>query len=221
MPIKHRIKSGKGVESVAYAHGHFAETVWDHAENSELREQREHMNQLLPGDVLFIPDKRSRMETAATGERHRYRRKGVPALYRLQLIEHDEPRANEPYRFVVDGAIREGQTDGDGVLEEAVPPDARKAELYVGEDETPYEIEFGALHPPTEISGVQMRLANLGFYFGETSGDLDDATQAALRQFQTRFDLDVTGEPDDATIDKIVEVHDNSGQIQPADSTDQ
>ena len=43
------------------------------------------------------------------------------------------------------------------------------------------------------VSAVQNALKQQQFYFGETTGELDDGTRAALRRFQIRHGLPATG----------------------------
>ena len=65
------------------------------------------------------------------------------------------------------------------------------------------------------MSAVQRRLNNLGFLCGEPDGQLNDRTKEALLQFQARFELEETGEADDATRSKLEELHDNQGALPP------
>lgn len=219
MPTRHTIVQGEGVSSLADKHGLFASTIWNDPANAELKEQRKDMNVLMPGDVVVIPDKRDHPVTRPTGTRHVFRRRGIPVLFRLQVFDVEEPRANQMYRLTIDGRSRTGTTDGDGVLEEYVPTDSKEGELVIGEDEFTILIDFGHLDPVSEISGVQKRLINLGFFRGEPDGKLDDLTRAALLAFQIRFELEETGEPDDKTLKKLEEVYDTPLQFPEFEDT--
>ncbi len=53
------------------------------------------------------------------------------------------------------------------------------------------------------ILAVQNALRSHEFLFEEPTGNLDDATRAALRRFQIRYDLQGTGEIDEATIEVL------------------
>jgi len=210
---KHKIKQGDSVIQLSEEYGFFAQTIWDDPDNSQLKEQRPDMDCLMPGDVVAIPDKTEKQVDGATEKRHRFRRKGVPAIYRLQVFDIEEPRANQKYQLVVDGHILEGKTDDTGTLEQWVPTGAKKAELIIGPDDHRMLVDFGHLDPISEVAGIQKRLNNLGFFCGDPDGELNDDTTAALAEFQARFELDSTGQLDDATRDKLQEVHDSSHEF--------
>ena len=73
MPHKHIVKQGECLSLIARRYG-FANyrTVYDHADNAELRELRPNPNVLSPGDVVVIPDKDTKTESVATGKFHRF-----------------------------------------------------------------------------------------------------------------------------------------------------
>jgi hypothetical protein len=170
------------------------------------------MNILMPGDVLVIPEKRMKEVRAATGKKHSFKIKGIPAIFRLQMFDVEDPRKNQSYEIILRGPFGQkklsGVTDGDGVLQVYVPPDARSGALTIGPDKYRLDVAFGELDPINTLSGVQKRLNNLGFKCGDPDGELNDATRSALSKFQQRFDLPVTGEADDATTAKLESVTD-------------
>lgn len=217
MPIRHTIVQGDSVIRLADEHGFFPQTIWEDAANTALREKRKDMNELVPGDVVVIPDKQPKMLPARTGALHRFRRKGIPAIYRLQLFDEEEPRANQSYRLTVDGREYTGTTDENGILQLYLPATAREGELVIGPDEFTVGLEFGHLDPITEVTGIQKRLNNLGFFCGDPDGVLNDATRDALADFQWRFGLEDTGEPDDETLAMLEEVHDAKNAYPPAE----
>src|SRR5258708_29736807 len=97
MAVRHTVQQGESVISLSEQYGLFAETIWDDPANAALRKNRPDMNVLLPGDVVVIPDKRPRLEKRETGARHKFRRKGIPALFRLQVYDMHHPRATQNY----------------------------------------------------------------------------------------------------------------------------
>ncbi|CAN5356262.1 hypothetical protein BH10ACI1_BH10ACI1_29880 [soil metagenome] len=218
MPIRHIIKQGESVISLSELHGLFADTIWNYPENAELKEKRKNMNILMPGDILIIPDKRPKEVSRPTNEVHKFQRKGIPALFRLQVFDIEEPRANQKYTLDVDGQMYEGQTDSRGVLEQTVPTNSKKGILIIGDDELRLEINFSYLDPINEIAGVKKRLNNMGYDCGEPNNKMDDKMQSQLKLFQKRFSLEETGEADSATVKKLEELHDNPKEFPPAPS---
>jgi N-acetylmuramoyl-L-alanine amidase len=209
MPQKHTIKDGDSITSIAETYGLFEETLWMHADNASLRDMRPNKNILAPGDIVVIPDKEIHQETCAAETKHKFRRKGVPAKFRVQLFEMGVPRDEQSYRFDIDGTIHEGKTDGNGVLEETVSPSASKGVLIIGPDEEKMEFLFGTLHPADTSKGFAQRLANLGLYHGDLDVAADNAILiTTIKSFQAKYELTVNGEMDDATTDKLIEVHD-------------
>jgi hypothetical protein len=215
MPIRHTIAQGDSVIRLSDQYGFDADTIWNDAANAALKEKRKDMNELVPADEVVIPDKRPKTVDAATGTVHRFRRNGIPAYFRLQIFDGEQLRANQSFTLTIENAVFSGTTDGTGVLELYVPATADEGTLVIGPDKLTVVIDFGHLDPITQISGIQKRLNNLG-YFASESGELDDATRDALADFQYDFGLDETAEPDDATIAKLAEVHDKAGTLTAA-----
>src|SRR5687768_1538270 len=163
MPINHQINQGESVIGLSEKYGLFAETIWNDAANAELKKKRRDMNVLMPGDILVIPDKRPKEVSKSTGNVHKFRRKGLPALFRLQLFDIEEPRANQKYTLEVDGQKFEGQTDSRGILQQTLPANSRKGILTIGAENFRLEIDFGYLDPINELAGVKKRLNNMGY----------------------------------------------------------
>jgi hypothetical protein len=214
LPQNHLVAEGDSATSLAEQFGFFADTIWQDPGNAALRNIRPDMDILMPGDIVVIPDLRSKVESKPVDQKYKFRRKGVPAFFRMQLLDADSPVANQDYTLVVDGKQYTGVTDAQGLIEAWVRPGAKQGTLTVG-DSLEITIMFGGLDPADSVAGIQKRLANLGFYSGTASGQLDDATKAALRQFQERNSLPVTGEPDQATKDKLRDTNDTGTALPP------
>jgi hypothetical protein len=210
MPTEHKVQLGDSVIKLSEEHGFFAQTIWDAAENAGLRECRGDMNELLPGDAVVIPDKRLKEVEKPADQRHRFRRKGIPAVFRLQLFQGEEPRANEAYELRIGNRVWQGETDASGVLAEYIPATAESGELTIGPDGYRLLVRFDHLGPLSEIAGVQGRLNNLGYDCGEPDNALNEATRGALQRFQRRLGLPETGEADAATVAKLGELHDTT-----------
>ena len=233
---EYTIQEGDCIDSIAYAHGLSWEKVWNDPNNSKLRGLRD-PNMLLPGDKLFIPEKELRIERASTEQKHRFKRKDVPAKLHLCFIDDKrQPRADIGYTLVVNGNFIEGTTDANGCIEESIQPDTQKVILIVhppqaDQDEDSdqqvytgpptqqpttmqgqqaiekYEIQLGAIDPISETSGIQERLNNLGYDLVNSTGEMDNPTRNALRHFQSQHDIEVTGSVNDETRQKLEEVH--------------
>jgi len=197
---KHKVKQGECISSIADKYGFFPDTLWNHAENAGLKQQRKDPNVLFPDDEVFIPEKEEKTESCATEQKHRFRKKGVPAKIKVRLLINDEPQANEPYKLLIDGEWKEGTTDSKGFLEESIPPGAQKGKLFVGKGDRQeiYEFNLGTIDPMETEEGIRCRLLDLGYSVGE---DLE----AAIRAFQEKEGIKVTGIVDDATRSKLKE----------------
>jgi len=204
----HRVAQGECAGSIAARHGVDWREIWDHPNNAALRERARDPSALLPGDALFVPEPAAKWESRATGASHRFKLAPAQAEVRLRFVERDEPVAGASYRFFVTGMeepVREGKTDGDGRLVEAIGCEATEAVIEFPERKLMYRLRLGHLDPVSEVSGAQARLGQLGYYHGRVTGELDEATALALWGFQLRESLAPTGELDAATQAKLRE----------------
>lgn len=195
--------------SLACEHGHFWETIWNHPDNAALKAARKDPRVLRRGDRIHIPPIEIKQESGATAKRHTFRRKGVPAKFRLRVLAEGEPVKGESWRADVGGGVLSGKTDSNGILEFTIPPSAAEARIDVGQGESTrrFRVRLGRLDPPDTPSGVQQRLTNLGFLRAKASDSLDAVTRRAIRQFQADEGLEVTGEASDETLDALRERH--------------
>ncbi len=215
MSRKHTVKQGECLSSIASHYG-FGDwrAIYGHADNAEFRKLRPNPNLIYPGDILVIPDPKQRKEQRPTGQTHQFVLKRLRTLLRVEVHdEDDKPLAGKRFTLVAGSSTIEGQTDGDGVLEASVDPTLQEVELSVfaeGDETGPryvWEVKIGHLDPVEEVTGVQARLNNLGYYCGECDGKLGPLTETALRAFQDDQGLDPTGEADEPTRGKLIEVH--------------
>ena len=220
---KYTVKQGDCISSIAFAYNLFPKTIWDHADNAELRKLRKDPNALFPGDSLIIPEKQLKEEQCQSEQKHRFRRKGVPERLRIQFLtgdeEDDAPRKAIPYTLDITTKSgrpvprKEGKTDTDGFLDEKIPPDASKGIIVLdeGENEEVYEIMLGHIDQIDTPSGIKARLENLGYECGEDDNTLDQMTIEAIRMFQADNDLKILPsdftEIDQDTLDKLEELY--------------
>jgi hypothetical protein len=204
---KYIVKQGDSISSIAYRYGLFPDTIWNDPENSELKQNRKDPNVLLPDDVVYIRDKELKEVPGATEQRHRFRMKGVPEKFVVQFKFNDEPRANESYVLEINGKFSEGQTDESGIIEVWIPPNAMTGIILFPDSDEEYKLELGALDPITEISGIQARLQNLGFYDGSVDGEMSEELEQAICDFQEVKGLEPTGELDEDTLNMIQQTY--------------
>src|SRR5688572_4091024 len=105
MAKDHSVKPGDGVAKLAFLYGHFPDTIWNHQKNATLKAEREHMDILLENDIVHIPDLQTKKVICSTNGRHRFRRRGVPALIRIQILDANEPLVNTPFKLTIDGIV--------------------------------------------------------------------------------------------------------------------
>lgn len=208
------VQQGDSVLSISTAAGLLPDTVWNDAANAALKEARKDGEVLLPGDRLAVMAVRPKSLGCATGKTHVFRRKPVPAT--LTLYVQDEtgaPFAGKKYELSIDDDTLSGTTGDDGKIEAKIRPASRNGSLTVWLEEpslpNPWvvELRLGELLPIQSTLGVQQRLSNLGLYIGELDGEAGNGTLAAVAAFQTTLGLTVSGEIDQATRDKLVEIH--------------
>ncbi len=235
-------KSGDCISSIAFKNGFFWETIWNHGNNSALKDLRKDPNILMPGDKVFIPEKVKKVLDIANEATHTYKLKGVPAKLKLRFLqppdpppqeeggdaggESDEsnyhepeleenkvemvPVANVPYVLDIDGVLSDGQTDGDGCVELPIPPNAKKGKITLRPPEKPERViplDLGGMDPVSTITGARKRLSNLGFSCVPTGDKVTRDFTDSLKLFQHDKELKVTGELDQPTQDKLLEVH--------------
>ena len=170
---------------------------------------------------MTIPDDKPFSWTLPTGKRHRLVVPVPPKEPRLVVRDaKDEPLANQAYQLSLEGAKpekanRSGTTDGDGMLREPIPLMCTSAVLDIADWKI--QLRLGYLHPlPADetdpVSGVESRVRSLGYAAGQSRRPRKDKprvmapdTRLALALFQGDAELDVTGDLDDGTLEKIQE----------------
>ena len=110
---KHVVQEGDCISSMAESNGLFWKTVWDHPENADLKEKRQDPNILFPGDVVFIPELRLRLETKPVDGKHKFVRKGVPAKIRIRIMQPPEPAQTAAARGTAGTANSRHVEEGD------------------------------------------------------------------------------------------------------------
>lgn len=207
---KHIVRKGESVISLSKRYGIPVDKIWDHPDNSALRQSGRKPAILYEGDELTIPDLETREESCVTEVRHRFRCLVPSVQLKVRFLQQGSPRADEPYVLNVDGELSRGNLNSDGWLQVHVPADTRKAIIRLGEEERneKYLLKIGRLDPVSEICGVQQRLNNMGYYCGGNDGRLrGDMVRSAVKRFQAAYGLEETGELDEQTKERLSREH--------------
>jgi len=184
----HEVEQGEWVSKIAALYG-IADwrRIWDHPNNSDLRQERQEPNVICRGDRLFIPERQLRIEHCPTDNKHSFRLKAAKKKLRLRLVDPEhKPRNGIMCELEIDNQLwGNTETDEEGRIEFEIPDKARAARLFVGEDRSEiYPVGLGYLDPLDEVSGYQQRLSNLSYYAGNVDGMDGPLTKAAVRSFQ-------------------------------------
>jgi hypothetical protein len=198
---KYTVEQGDRLPTIGRDKGFLRwQTIWNFKGNADLRKLRGTAHILLPGDEVSIPSKVSR-EAEVPGGTAEYVVQGAAEVLRVCFAgitsTEDDPVT---YKATPDtGDAIEGTLADDNKLEIDLPPDTTKVHVELSRkaesaddqgdesDDEPfasYDFTVGDLDPGSEVSGVQARLLNLGFYDGDITGELDDDTREAIAQFR-------------------------------------
>jgi hypothetical protein len=207
---RHVVSQGESLSTLAPLYGHFWQTIWMDSHNAVLRGKRKTEDVLLPEDVVFVPELRIKQETVGTDQTHRFRKKGIPVKLTMRFDGLDGQAANRSFVLSLDtGEVISGELDMEGVLDVAIKPNTRYAEVTIGTGllKRVYSYGIGRLDPVDTVWGVQARLNNLGFNCGEVSGQMNAETRHALARFQESEGLTPNGEADMRTREALASVH--------------
>lgn len=213
MPEPYTVQPGDCLSSIAEDFG-FADyrSIYEEDCNADFRQLRPNPNLIYPGDVINIPDKEGKFDNKGTDQRHHYRTRATTRYLRLRLRQsNSDPLDKTTYKLTVDGDIRVGTTDGDGMLKEKISRKAREARLEAGG--FTWILQIAGLNPMDNtdddgVSGYQARLKNLSYDPGPIDGIRGPRTEAAVRAFQADYPpLTVDGICGPKTKAKLIEVH--------------
>jgi N-acetylmuramoyl-L-alanine amidase len=194
--------------------------IYQDPANQEFRQKRPNPNIIYPGDKLFIPDPQKKEHAAGTAQLHKYEVQLPTVLLRLCMKDDLlQPYKGAKYRLRVGFDNFGGVTDGNGMVEQEIAPNSVDGEITIfpagcdpAADGYSFALLLGDLDPVHETSGIDARLSNLGFVTFEESGNRELTASAradAIRAFQDKFGLEVTGELDNDTRDTLQRMHDD------------
>jgi N-acetylmuramoyl-L-alanine amidase len=213
VPKQHRVKQGDSLYTIAKEEGFLNwRSIYDAPENESLRVLRPNPQVLLPGDVVVIPDVELPGTPLSLDKRTimARRKRGVQPLRIVLRREDGAPLAGQEYQLTFDGGNVRGKTDAKGLLREEIPVGVINVQLKAGIHSRTLVVGFlDPLDdtPGQEITGVQERLRNLGYYNGPIDGATNGDLAQGLTQFQSDQRLPETGEADQETQEKLLEVH--------------
>jgi N-acetylmuramoyl-L-alanine amidase len=212
---KCKVKQGDRLPTIATKQG-FARwrTIWDFKGNQELKERRESPNILFPGDQVAIPTKLKRNAEVPGGTAEYVVNRGKEVLRVCFPVAWDSDEDPVSYTAKPDagGPNLTGPLDADGWMEIDLPPDTNQVDVALWTDDpgnpiATYELRVGEMDPIEEVTGIQARLANLGYYDGATDGEAKEITAAAISQFRREHGLPMGDQIDDDLREALDGVH--------------
>jgi N-acetylmuramoyl-L-alanine amidase len=206
--VNYVVQAGDYLSKIAHQHG-FPDwrTIYNHPQNADFRRRRPNPNLIYPGDQLFIPDKDPKTVDVPSGKSTTFVLHGATEKLEIRLIDFEgHPLAGVACALTLDGAEVAVTTDGQGVLRHDIRRNLSQALLTVNGVTT--TLQIGQLNPMDDtedegVSGVQGRLANLGYYGGAIDGQPGDETREAIRGFRRDNDLSESDAIDAPLKDKL------------------
>jgi len=216
---KQKVGVNQTTSSLALELGFFWRDIWEHGENSALKEKRKDPNVLFAEDEIFIPENVKKQVSKGSEGEYTFKRKGEPSKFKMKLLALDKPRANEDYILKVAGKLIKGKTDGDGKLEHFIPGNAKLAQVILREGKEIMNLTLGGLDPLDLATGVIQRLNNLGYKTGSAGikkgvlakdafndpKKLGKKLVNAIKTFQADNNLEQTGHIDDKILSILKE----------------
>ncbi len=207
------VRQGDYLSGLAGRFGFAQNEVWNEAKNAGLKKLRGDGEILLPGDVLFIPDEPSKPLPLKTKTTNIF--KATVPLVTLMLVfsRNGQPLAGEKYEVEGLPEPLEGTSGGDGSVKLEIPINLAEVVVFFPTANMAFPVRVGHLDPVEELSGMRMRLSNLGFY-GIASPAPDEESESAraldveaIQRFQKVNGLEPTGTLDGATLSRLRDVY--------------
>jgi Putative peptidoglycan binding domain len=212
MGTTHVVQQGECLSQIAAGYG-FADytDVYNHPDNDDFRQLRPNPNLIQPGDQVQIPDLDKKSVDCPTGASYNFQVTRPKRKLKVQIQDTSgKPIASQPYTLVGTGLSATGQSTSAGFIEADLPIDLNVATLTIGT--LVRTLHIGHLNPLRDVddggvSGVQARLANLGFNPGTVDGIYGPRTAAAITAYQKANGMDQTGQIDDALLSALDSDH--------------
>jgi len=209
------VKQGDCLSSIAKGFGlDDWKIIYNHPDNADFRKKRPDPNVIYPGDTLEVPAKEKKEEPGATEKRHKFRYTKDPTMFRLRLEDSNgKAFASKRFELTIGSDVVRGRTGSDGRIAQPIDPSAREGKLLLWPDNDSDEytlnwrLQLGGLDPVEYLTGVQARLRNLGYNCGPVDGIMGPKTEAALKAFQAKNNLQADGTPSPQTQAKLKQLH--------------
>lgn len=212
MPV-HTVQQGECLSRIALNYG-FRDwkAIYNHAKNADFKKKRPDPNLIYPGDQIYIPDKTAKKIAVETTKVHKFRVALPQRKIKIAVEDWKHQRlVNMDYELEVEGRPYKGKTDGSGILEKSVPIGAEYGKLKI--NGATLKLAIAHLNPIDDtddlgVTGIQMRLKNLGYDTGPIDGIQGPITTAAIKAFQAdNPPLAVDGICGPKTTAKLIERH--------------
>ncbi|MBI1189259.1 MAG: hypothetical protein GC200_01070 [Tepidisphaera sp.] len=168
----YEVGPGDCIHSIAFDHGLFWQTLWNHPDNADVKAARKSPSLLMVGDRLTVPPITIKKENRPNEARHKFKRKGVPAKLVLILMRPaaDDDRIDE-------GTQPERSVDGNS--QDPDPVEAKPQEPWAN---APWTCTIdGALFSGTTGSDGKIELSiSPGARQGRLVIDTDKPTQRVI-----------------------------------------
>jgi N-acetylmuramoyl-L-alanine amidase len=179
------IRQGDFLLSLAHQFGFDADTVWNDPKNAQLRQLRPNPNTLYPTDVLYIPEPNAPvMQSLTTGTTNNFVSSPPTTTLSVTFVGNDPTAyASKAYTIQELDQLTGLVTDGNGVAKFDAPVTLETATLVFTETGESYALSIGGMDPINTLSGIFLRLQNLGYIGAAVPFDASnvDLVRAALR----------------------------------------
>ena len=189
----HIVRQGECLSKIAHQYQTGWKRVWNDPKNQALRQKRKSPNILFPGDQLVVPGVDVHEMTVPTDASYRLRiEANAKVKVKLRLLDEKRELMKDALcQIFADEVLVLEKKVNDGMLECELPITAKQVILQatVGRRCVERVLQVSALDPADQISGVQARLSNLGWYNGEIDGQESELLAAAIQDFRDETGL--------------------------------
>jgi hypothetical protein len=210
LKVERLVGNGDHISLIAEEFGfaHF-ETILEAEENSSLRAARTNPHQLVPDDLLFIPQQEPHPVDVPVDRTFRVVIQRQRLSLRLKVLDlFGEPVASASGTLKAQDQTIPVDTDDDGFLEVQIPRTTKQVELRI--NDLLFTILVGALQPESFTEGIRARLINLGCWAGQPQLD-DVGTEGeftlGIELMQDELGVPVDGQLSPSFVEQLLNKH--------------